>query len=79
MYQVYTVYTMNATFRHALAAAEAGPGSTRLVQQHATTVNIRGDSYRLREQRKAGSVRSTRTVHSEPCIHLLENLRRSVT
>jgi len=33
---------------------------------HATTVNIKGDSYRLREKRKAGLVRSTLTAFSEP-------------
>ncbi|MBK7833001.1 MAG: ATP-binding protein [Gemmatimonadetes bacterium] len=32
---------------------------------HATTVNIKGDSYRLREKRKAGLVRSTLTPHPE--------------
>jgi DNA replication protein DnaC len=32
---------------------------------HATTVNIKGDSYRLREKRKAGLMRSTLTPHSE--------------
>ena len=33
---------------------------------HATTVNIKGDSYRLREKRMAGLVRSTLTAPSEP-------------
>jgi DNA replication protein DnaC len=32
---------------------------------HATTVNIKGDSYRLREKRKAGLMKSTLTPHSE--------------
>ncbi|MFN7532644.1 MAG: ATP-binding protein, partial [Gemmatimonas sp.] len=32
---------------------------------HATTINIKGDSYRLREKRKAGLVRSTVTAHAE--------------
>ncbi|MFN9453569.1 MAG: ATP-binding protein, partial [Gemmatimonadota bacterium] len=32
---------------------------------HATTININGDSYRLREKRKAGLVRSTVTAHAE--------------
>jgi len=32
---------------------------------HATTINIKGDSYRLREKRKAGLMRSTLTPHSE--------------
>ena len=32
---------------------------------HATTVNIKGDSYRLREKRKAGLVRSALTTPSE--------------
>jgi len=32
---------------------------------HATTINIKGDSYRLREKRKAGLVRSTLTAQSE--------------
>jgi DNA replication protein DnaC len=32
---------------------------------HATTVNIKGDSYRLREKRKAGLMRSTLTPLSE--------------
>ena len=32
---------------------------------HATTINIKGDSYRLHEKRKAGLVRSTLTAHSE--------------
>ena len=32
---------------------------------HATTVNITGDSYRLREKRKAGLVRSALTTPSE--------------
>ena len=33
---------------------------------HATTVNIKGDSYRLREKRKAGLVRSSLTAQPEP-------------
>ena len=33
---------------------------------HATTVNIKGDSYRLREERTAGLVRSTLTTPFEP-------------
>ncbi|MBY0489169.1 MAG: ATP-binding protein [Gemmatimonadaceae bacterium] len=32
---------------------------------HATTIHIKGDSYRLREKRKAGLVRSTVTAHEE--------------
>ena len=32
---------------------------------HATTINIKGDSYRLREKRKAGLVHSTVTSHTE--------------
>jgi DNA replication protein DnaC len=32
---------------------------------HATTINIKGDSYRLREKRKAGLVRSSVTAHPE--------------
>lgn len=32
---------------------------------HATTINIKGDSYRLREKRKAGLVRAPLTPHSE--------------
>ena len=32
---------------------------------HATTINIKGDSYRLREKRHAGRVRSTLTPPSE--------------
>ena len=32
--------------------------------QRATTVNIKGDSYRLREKRKAGLMKSTLTPHS---------------
>ena len=32
---------------------------------HATNVNNKGDSYRLREKRKAGLVRSTLTAPSE--------------
>ena len=32
---------------------------------HATTVNIKGDFYRLREKQKAGLVRSTLTAPSE--------------
>lgn len=32
---------------------------------HATTVNIKGESYRLREKRKAGLVRGTLTPHAE--------------
>lgn len=33
--------------------------------QHATTVNIKGDSYRLREKRKAGLMGSTPTPRFE--------------
>lgn len=33
---------------------------------HVTTINIKGDSYRLREKRKAGLMHSTVTPHSEP-------------
>ena len=36
-----------------------------LLLHHATTVNIKGDSYRLREKRKAGLVRSSVTTPSE--------------
>ena len=32
---------------------------------HATTINIKGDSYRLREKRKAGLMHSTLAAHSE--------------
>jgi DNA replication protein DnaC len=32
---------------------------------HATTINIKGDSYLLREKRKAGLVRSSVTAHPE--------------
>jgi len=32
---------------------------------HATTVNIEGDSYRLREKRKAGLMKSTLSPHAE--------------
>lgn len=32
---------------------------------HATTINIKGESYRLKEKRKAGLVRSTLTPHTE--------------
>jgi len=32
---------------------------------HATTVNIKGDSYRLRKRRKAGLMKSTLTPHPE--------------
>ena len=32
---------------------------------HATTINIKGDSYRLREKRKAGLMHTTLTAHSE--------------
>ena len=33
---------------------------------HATTINIKGDSYRLREKRKAGLMHATLATHSEP-------------
>jgi DNA replication protein DnaC len=32
---------------------------------HATSVNINGDAYRLREKRRAGLMKSTPTHHSE--------------
>ena len=45
-------------------AVIAGAILDRLLH-HATTVNIKGDSYRLREKRKAGLMRSTLTPPSE--------------
>ena len=37
----------------------------RLLLHHATTVNIKGDSNRLREKRKAGFIKCILTPHSE--------------
>ena len=46
---------------------------------HATTVNIKGDSYRLREKPKAGLVRVT-LMGSSPSreLHRVGSLRRSL-
>jgi hypothetical protein len=40
---------------------------------HSTTVNIRGESYRLKERRKAGLLPAPEPQHAEPAAALTNN------